>query len=136
MPTTFEQVFHVIEKHVGKPMVLHIGEGKRPKPGVYKITIFDWSRLDKPTRSGFIESQVMPLFSEHGKDWWKALCPFAMLDSENPIEDFDEQCGGILLLDLTKGTGADCPVHFFDPPDGMGTYVLKGSLGTLDLRSS
>jgi hypothetical protein len=136
MPTTYAKAFAALAAHAGKPMFLHLAAKTTGlKPGAHKVTIFDWSALEKDERSYFTESQTIPLFEELGRDWHAKLAPFAIVGSENhPLEDFDEQCDLILLFDLEAGDGKTCPIVAFAPPDGMGTSAFAASAAALDLR--
>ncbi|MCE9573891.1 MAG: hypothetical protein K8W52_12145 [Deltaproteobacteria bacterium] len=135
MPTTFDQAFAPLLARVGAASFLELtSKVTGLSPGRHAVTVIDWSALSREQRAQFTECLAMPLREERGRDWHAQLTPIAVVGGENhPIEDFDEQGDGILLLDLAAGDGATCPVVFFASPDGTRTYPLAATVTELVL---
>jgi hypothetical protein len=138
MSPPLDQSLAVLRPHLGAARFLLLDKKVSfLEPGRHALTVFDWSALSSEERDYFTEQQAIPLLEEHGRGWHEKLVPFAMLGGENhPMEDFDEQCNGILLLDASAASGGSCPVVFFPSPDGHRVYPFAASVTALALIES
>jgi hypothetical protein len=134
MTTTFEQMFASLEAHTGKPVFLTVaGAGQPLRAGRHAVTIFDYFSMPDDDKGVFVESQLMELALTMGRGWTRKVAPFALVGGEShpvPEDELDQQCDGVLLLDLENGEGADCPVLFYADPT-LSEAKRLGLLSTL-----
>jgi hypothetical protein len=79
------------------------------------MTIFDWDRLSEDHKDLLVENQLMGLATAMSAGWSKKVVPFALIGGEShpvDLDELDQQCDGVLLLDIEHGKGDDCPVLF------------------------
>lgn len=137
MPTTFEKVFSHVRPFADSRSFIEIetdledlGEGR------YPVTVFDWTKLDDDSAGMLVESHLLTLASAMGSGWSSKAAPFAMIGGEShpvPIDELDQQCEGVLLFDLRKGDGDDCPVLFCSGGGMSSPVPFAGSVKDLHL---
>jgi hypothetical protein len=126
MPTTAKKVLHRLKKHIAaRNATLQRGDEE------WVLTLFDFDSLDEDQKGMIVESQALELLNEAGEEWSKKLHPFALRGEEIPEDELDQQCDGVLFLDLEHGTGDDCPVLYLDDSASTDTVSL-GKLSSLE----
>jgi hypothetical protein len=135
MTATFDQIFSFLQTHAGKPVFLTVPAGQPLRAGRHAVTIFDYFATPDASKAALVESHLMMLATTMGPGWSRKLTPFALVGGEShpvPASELDQQCDGVLLLDLEKGEGADCPVLFYADPTLREAKPL-GLLSTLSI---
>ena len=139
MPTTHQSVFARLKTYEGKAAMLKTTKALSPimHDGPYRLTVFNYLDLNEDAQDEFLEGQLLELATEmrekRGSGWSeKSLVPVALVGVHAPLDELDQQCDGVLLLDLAAGEGGDCPVLYCEDAGSRKLYPV-GQLSSLDV---
>lgn len=130
----FDETFSDLKKYVGERTFLEAAGNFVLQRGLHEATVFHYFELDRDSAGMLVECQLLELALSMGRGWTEKLVPFAILDGEShpvPLYELDQQCNGILLLDLTNGPGRDCPIRWAHGPTDSSPVELVSSLTEL-----